>query len=553
MKRIIISNALVTICLFIFFLSYSYIYAQLPSILWWFDTKDASAGQTAAGDIDNDGKLELVFGCYRNDSCIYALNAEDGSLLWKYNTSLPNFEGCNDVAALIYDVDKDKNLDVIVPSSCNPTTFCFNGKDGSVKWQTRTRGSDSPPTIADLDGDGKLDLLHGEFGGWVICLDAETGSVNWEIAVDLNSWIQTAPTIADLDGDSKLDFVVATWVLDTINQNRIYAYRGYDRKLLWSYNLDGVVYHGTAISDIDLDGKPELIIGDYSGRLYVLNGEDGSLLWSFYDETNYAVYSPVTVADLDGDGICELVFTTMYYVYALNNDGTIFWKYTVPQYSGSFRGPALSDLNDDGLPDVVFGTSSGKVIALNGLSGSEMFIIDLEQHYGKRFTIGSAPVLADFNDDGRMDLFIVGGWSEYPNFRNNYGRAYAITISKNIGEEWLMFQKNELRTGNICNIPTFIKSSSYFKPEDIKVYPNPSTDYFNIQVPNELLPIFNFEILDIFGNQIRNFELSNVYIQNNCFVWDGKDNSGNKVSSGIYFTKIVNNSGIFLFKINKIE
>ena len=70
--------------------------AQTPRILWWFDTNDSSFGQTAMDDIDNDGKYELVFGCYRNDSLIYALNAEDGSLLWKFNTTEYQ-EGCNDV------------------------------------------------------------------------------------------------------------------------------------------------------------------------------------------------------------------------------------------------------------------------------------------------------------------------------------------------------------------------------------------------------------------------------------------------------------------------
>ena len=53
--------------------------AQTPTIKWFYDVNDASFGQSAAADIDHDNKLELVFGCYRNDSCVYALNAEDGS------------------------------------------------------------------------------------------------------------------------------------------------------------------------------------------------------------------------------------------------------------------------------------------------------------------------------------------------------------------------------------------------------------------------------------------------------------------------------------------
>jgi outer membrane protein assembly factor BamB len=102
--------------------------AQVPQIKWWYDVYDSAFGQSAAGDIDKDGRLEIVFGCYRNDSSIYALNAENGSLLWRYNAHVPNAEGCNDVAVALYDVDNDDTLEVIVPSSCNPKTFCFRGK-----------------------------------------------------------------------------------------------------------------------------------------------------------------------------------------------------------------------------------------------------------------------------------------------------------------------------------------------------------------------------------------------------------------------------------------
>ena len=38
----------------------------------------------AAGGIDGDGKLEVVFGAYYNDEHLYAINAEDGSVLWTY-------------------------------------------------------------------------------------------------------------------------------------------------------------------------------------------------------------------------------------------------------------------------------------------------------------------------------------------------------------------------------------------------------------------------------------------------------------------------------------
>jgi len=54
------------------------------SLLWKFKTGDLIWSPPAIGDIDGDGKLEVVFGSW--DNYLYALNGEDGSLLWKFET-----------------------------------------------------------------------------------------------------------------------------------------------------------------------------------------------------------------------------------------------------------------------------------------------------------------------------------------------------------------------------------------------------------------------------------------------------------------------------------
>ena len=94
-----------------FFLINQSIQAQTPSILWRFNTHDESFGNAAIGDLDGDGKPEIVFSCYWGDSNIYVLNAEDGSLLWKSNMG-----GCNDAAPIIFDVDNDGHPEVILGS-----------------------------------------------------------------------------------------------------------------------------------------------------------------------------------------------------------------------------------------------------------------------------------------------------------------------------------------------------------------------------------------------------------------------------------------------------
>ncbi len=473
--------------------------AQAPAIRWWYNTHDASFGQSAAGDIDGDGLPEIVFGCYRNDSCVYALNAENGTLLWKYNTHPPGAEGCNDVAPVIYDVDGDSFPEVIVPSSCNPVTFCFDGLTGSVKWQCDTRGSDSPPVVADVDNDSKPEILHGEFGGYVKCIDAENGHAAWELPVDLNSWIQTAPTTVDLDTDGQLDFVVGTWNFN--GQDSLYAFRGDNRARLWAYPVHDFMYHGTAVADLDHDGKPELVIGSYNDTLYCINGENGTSCWKFRATGGY-IGSPATIADLDNDGNCEVVFVSAYKVYVLTNTGGLKWQYVIPGYEQSFRGAAIADINNDQFPDVIFGTDGGKVMALNGNNGSRIWSVDLAAHYGNTaFAIDHAPLVADFDQDDSLEVFIVGGHAEYPAFQNNFGRAYMITAGKGNGPDWMMFQRDIRRQSSMCTFPaTGIAEAQ--ESARISVFPVPFSDQATVE-SNQPLTDGTLTVYDIFGQAVR--------------------------------------------------
>lgn len=499
--------------------------AQTPTIKWWYDTNDSSFGQSAAADLDGDGLLEMVFGCYRNDGFIYTLNGDDGSLLWKFDAHDPVYgDGCNDVAPLIYDIDGDGSPEVIVPGSCYNRTFCFDGATGVLKWQCVTNGSDSPPVIADIDNDGKLEILHGEFGGSVICINAETGVMKWRISVDPNSWVQTAPTIVDLDGDGQLDFVVATWNFD--NYDGIYAYRGDNHQLMWSLPVSGHFYHGTTVADLDGDGKPELLLGSYNDTVYCLNGEDGSINWTYQANGGY-VGSPVVVADIDNDGSCEVIFTSWYKVYVLSNNGTLKWVYNTPNYGQAFRGVAVADVSNDSYLDLVFGTDDGKVYALSGNNGNLLWTVDLAAHYGADFDIDHAPLIADFDGDGLLDVFIVGGHTSYPDIENNYGRAYMISIGAGNGPEWLMFQHDILRRSTLCENEMSIDEIENLG--DFSVYPVPFSVQTTIQTKKDLT---NAELIITNSNGQTVREINKI--SGNKFALNRED-----MPAGVYFLKLI--------------
>lgn len=524
MKKILFTVALLNFI-------YSNTQAQVPQIKWWYDLDDSAFGQSAAGDIDKDGRLEIVFGCYRNDSSIYALNAENGSLLWRYNAHVPNAEGCNDVAVALYDVDNDDTLEVIVPSSCNPKTFCFRGKTGTVQWQTNTAGSDSPPSIADIDNDGKAEILHGGFNGHVLCINSENGSIAWDKEIFSNSWVQTAPTIVDLNNDGQLDFVVGTWAFSP-DTSRIYAYSGNNQSLLWSRAVSDYTYHGTAVADFDNDGKPELVIGDYNGMIYALNGENGSVLWQY--QASVYVGAPITIADINNDGSCDIIFCDGYGVGALSKTGTLIWYYPTTNFSNAFRGVAVGDINGDNSLDIVFGTGKGNLIVLNGNNGSVIWDLDLSTHIGKTFDINHAPLIADFDQDGKIDIFIVGGKTDYPNFQTNYGRAYMITAGIGSGPDWLMFQHDLRRKSSMCDAP-LSNSSVEINNQNMQLYPNPSRQFVTLVSSN----LGHVSIRTITGTTIKSFELTEL--KSNISIGD--------LAPGLYFVSVQSKQGMSIQKL----
>ena len=507
-------------------------FGQRPQILWQFSIKAPAFGQAAVADIDGDGKPEIVFSTYMNDGNVYALNAEDGSKLWSYQTG-----GCNDAAPIIADVNGDGYPEVIVASSCVAKTFCLRGSDGHKLWATLTGGTDSPPTIGDIDRDGKPEILHGQFDGSVICMNGEDGSVKWTKMVDDSASIQTSAALLDADGDGQLDFVVANW--NYYNHNHIWAFRGDTRSQIWRSDVPGdVIYHGGSFADIDGDGKPELVFGCYDDHVYCLNAEDGSLKWAFDMGAYNYVGGPVVLADINNDGHYEILAAGWYQMKAISDSGTEVWSYNIPDYASCFRGPAIADINNDGYLDLLFGTSSGKVIALSGPTGDTLWTMDLQALYGDTLDIDFAPVIADFNGDGLLEGFVVGGYTGYPNISNDYGRGYAFSLGSCVRPALTMFQHDSVRSSHVpLDWPTSVPVTETGFP-DITIFPNPVHDRFTLQFNPAERTLLRVDLLSADG--IRIARLFDRVISKEAFS-ETFDLSGTNFPEGIYLLQIRTN------------
>ena len=138
-------------------------------------------------------------------------------------------------------------------------------------------------------------------------------------------------------------------------------------------------------ADIDGDGKPDLVVGNYDGTLkYYLNESAGGTI-TFTEKTaadnpfdgfNIGTYPTPTFADIDGDGDLDLVVgeiqgTLKYYLNESASGTITFTEKTTTDNPfdgfniGTYPTPTFADIDGDGDLDLVVGTYGGISTVVN--------------------------------------------------------------------------------------------------------------------------------------------------------------------------------------------
>ncbi len=429
------------------------------------------SGSLAVGDINGDGKLDLVFLDQSEDVEVYLGNGDgtfsnthtyqtqlgggnDGPLLADFNldgkldiaaagtTLLGNgngtFNGWSAVAGAgpisipslsliaIGDFDKNGTQDLAAStsiSSNNPDSLYIFTNDGtgalSLAHTYAVQQQVEGIAAADFNGDGNLDLIavsedvNSGTWGYSVLLGNGDGSFQSPVfylqTAVLDGFITTI-VFADFNNDHKLDFAVPAG-------NGTFAVllgNGDGTFGAPTYFFDGNSNNQAAgalvAADFNGDGKIDIAASDYSNPLGGM-----AILLGNGDGTFQTVTFPFTdtvgnlfAVDLNHDGKVDLVDSNGH-AYLGNGDGT-FKEIAASGYSVT----ALADINGDGVPDEVGSVTKslgGLLSYTTGVAlGNGDGTFGVFQGAMPPSSLGpSTPLAADMNGDGKQDLIVAGG------------------------------------------------------------------------------------------------------------------------------------------------
>jgi FG-GAP-like repeat len=329
----------------------------------------------AAGDLDGDGKLELMAapGHSKPTDMINAWHA-DGSTVAGFPPNKAGVSGC----------------------AADMKCYLAGAYDQNV-------------AAGDLDGDGKIDVVIGQDDAYVsfhhssgVAFDAnkifpakktpgvrylhdlaeaEQGYAKDEETALQAHFTNSAPAVADLDGDGVPEIVMLGSVQNASQTNRLQGVglwavhsdasrlKGWETPFhvpeylagLWDYDGTNVVAATNQVTIADIDPShpgPEMIFAGFDGKIHAVAADKTSLWTVSYTADPNVLTGGVVVGDLSGDGIPEIVFNSYSTdmdkgkLFILDAGGNAIHQIPLPR-RGAMPVPTLADVDGDGTVEIV--------------------------------------------------------------------------------------------------------------------------------------------------------------------------------------------------------
>jgi hypothetical protein len=498
---------------------------------------------------------------------------------------IPKIDGCDDVIAGL-DLNKNGKLEILAindptissPSSGDSTKWIFwfenDGNDSyKLLWSVglpltaNTNGYSFPGVnITDVDGDG-----------------------NYEICVVNPS--NADPTAGILNPDKiffyEYDPVTKSFPNEpTFSWNLDYPADG-DAGFRLTYLL---------ADDFDKDGKQEIALIDRTNRIHMwiisLDSPEldpfSAFKVEFQDSSLTATWAfDIAVTDFDKDGKKEIWFGTWtnftwVIVEAEGPDNYVIKKVVTNSHIGSgttvgtLRSLKFMDINGDGYPEGLAMATNGKLVFIENRRPTDVSEIDSTYFYkvgGWDYTRGAD--YGDLDGDGNLDIIVTGNYNMVYHIEYNGSGDYRDSLSYT----WDVFlvdttikqpryyyvsipprdmdgdYKREVVIGSLqrpdssrafflvieSDVPVKVNTGEeiWAGYELYQNYPNPfnPTTWIEFSLPREENVTLKIYTLD--GREVKTLIDGVRYSSGRYKVqWDGTDNLGNRVASGVYIYKL---------------
>lgn len=281
----------------------------------------------AFGDLSGAGRLELVLGVLGGaynplrtsaDNLFYVGRSSDGA--WEVRTRhlLPVLDIGSESLPAIADVDGDGDLDIVLANKLDPADpgtshlYLLENEGGPQRPAFRMRGAlplsgrfHMAPAFGDLDGDGRPDLLLGQWGprlGWYRLDGGRIEPVDTAL-VTITRGSNTVPTLGDLDGDGDLDLVVG----ESSGALNYYRNDGDAKRPVFTLvsdewqQIDVGRRSAPLLADLDGDGDLDLLVGSESDGLALFRNVGSPTAARFQRDSAFAPAVPALAAPAAGD------------------------------------------------------------------------------------------------------------------------------------------------------------------------------------------------------------------------------------------------------------
>ena len=429
-------------------------------------------------DLDADTLPEIIRGTAWGGRSVEVRRSSDGSIVWLFDTTVHAGGGWVYSVESVPDLSGDGVSEVIAGAGTDGGAgtgarrlYCFDGATGSIRFSLLSADAFlTVDYIEDVTGDGLAEVIGGAGGNGaddrVYCVSGAsfgTATLVWQFPT--GGSVYSVDRIADVNGDGRNDVVAGSW------SNIVYCIDGLTGLEIWQRSIGNDILKVESIEDVTGDGIEDVAVAQIGSSFRVLDGATGDVHWLV--PTGGNVWSVAEVPDVNGDGVVDVVAgcqdDNVYCVDGAN--GTVLWTTDVGALVFSVR--SIPDVNGNGIDDVIAGTQflsgvGGKMWCLEGGGG------DVSSVPGPTL----APELAGVGD------VAISGFAPNP-----------------------------------------VRESGAFL-----VYAGP--DAKSVQV----------EIFEPSGRRIRRLE-SALQPGWGRLAWDGRDGSGARVPSGVYYYRATGANG----------